>query len=58
MKPMKTWWIFGFQRWGKLRPERTWRPNGKCYKSLAFGVWLRDSSKDSGGPDPLGDDAE
>ena len=58
MKPMKTWWLFGFLRWGKLRPERMWQSNGRCYKPLDFGMWLRDPRKDSGGPDPMGDDAE
>jgi hypothetical protein len=41
MSKMKTWWLFGFQRWGGLRPVAMWFPDGRCFRPLFLGVWIR-----------------
>jgi hypothetical protein len=41
MGHMRYWWIFGFEIWGKVRPERMWRNNGDEYTPLFLGIWIR-----------------
>ncbi len=40
MGHMKTWWIFGFERWGGLRPEKMWTKDGRCFRPLILGLWV------------------
>jgi len=41
MGNMKTFFIFGFERWGWLRPARMWQKDGRCFIPLIFGLWIR-----------------
>jgi hypothetical protein len=41
MGNMKTWWIFGFERWGDLRPAEMTTAKGVRYIPLFRGLWLR-----------------
>ncbi len=41
MGHMKTWWIFGFEWWGGLRPAEMTTGKGKRYIPLLLGLWLR-----------------
>lgn len=43
---MLTWWIFGFQWWGAMRPACMWTKAGKYYEPLEFGLWIRVPSQD------------
>ena len=38
---MKTWWIFGFERCGKLRPAEMETADGIRYVPLCYGLWLQ-----------------
>lgn len=40
MGSMKTFWIFGFERWGGLRPI-SMEKNGKVFIPLFLGLWIR-----------------
>jgi len=40
MGNMKTFFIFGYERWGGLRPDRMWTKDGRCYIPLFFGIWV------------------
>ena len=40
MGNMKMLLVFGFERWGGLRPAKGWI-NGRCFIPLAFGLWIR-----------------
>lgn len=37
MGKMKTFWIFGFERWGSLRPAKMWTIDGRCFSSAYLG---------------------
>jgi hypothetical protein len=41
MGNLKTWFIFGYEKWGNLKPAYVCRDDGKCLKPLFFGVWIR-----------------
>jgi hypothetical protein len=41
MGNMKTWWIFGFEYWGSLRPAEMTTAKGVRYIPLFLGLWLR-----------------
>lgn len=45
MGKMRTWWIFGFEWWGKYKPASMTKPDKNnemiCYKPLIFGVWIK-----------------
>lgn len=41
MGHMRTWWIFGFERWGGLRPAAMRKANGKKFVPLFWGLWVR-----------------
>jgi len=48
MSKMKTWWLIGYQRWGGLKPAAMWFPDGRCFRPLLLGVWIRDPYADTG----------
>jgi len=37
---------FGFQWWGSMRPAFMWTGNGKCYRPIDIGFWIRIPSMD------------
>jgi hypothetical protein len=41
MGHMRTWFIFGYEPWGKLRPAYMITKTGIKYIPLAFGLWIR-----------------
>jgi len=41
MDNMKRFWIFGFERWGRLRPAEMTTADGVRLVPLALGVWIR-----------------
>lgn len=41
MGNMKTWFIFGYEKWGGLKPSYCLSPDGKCLKPLFFGLWIK-----------------
>lgn len=41
MGNMKTFFVFGFERWGGLRPAKAWNKNGRCFVPVFLGVWIR-----------------
>jgi len=41
MGHIKTLWIFGFERWGHLRPAKMWVKDRRCFKPLFWGLWIR-----------------
>ena len=41
MGNMKTWWIFGFEWWGAMRPAQMVTGEGARYTPLFLGLWLR-----------------
>jgi len=41
MGNFKTFWIFGFEWWGGLRPEKMWDRRGRCFRPLFGGIWIR-----------------
>jgi hypothetical protein len=41
MGNMKTWWIFGFEPWGGLRPAKMWTAGGRCFRPVMWGLWIR-----------------
>ena len=41
MDHMRTWWIFGYEPWGWMRPAKMTRIDGAVYKPLLLGLWLR-----------------
>lgn len=43
MGHMKTWWLFGYEWWGKLRPAEMITQKGVRYVPLLWGLWLRRS---------------
>lgn len=44
MGNMKTLLIFGFERWGNLKPACMYQEN-KCYKPLFLGLWIKCKDK-------------
>jgi hypothetical protein len=46
MGSMKTFFIFGFERWGNLKPSKMWLGKGKCYCPLFLGIWIRCKKED------------
>ncbi len=50
MGHMKTWWVFGFERWGGLRPTEMITKKGVRYVPLFWGLWLRQVKKKGGRP--------
>ena len=40
MGHMKIWWIFGFERWGGLRPAEMTTRDGARYVPLCCGLWF------------------
>lgn len=46
MGKMKIWWVLGFERWGGLKPFEMWEPDGKCFRPLVFGIWIRHPKSD------------
>jgi hypothetical protein len=40
MGHMRTWWIFGFEWWGCMRPAQM-TTKGTRYTPLFLGLWLR-----------------
>lgn len=40
MGNMKIFWIFGFERWGSLRPAQMMK-NGHVFIPLVLGLWIR-----------------
>lgn len=41
MGNFKSFWVFGFERWGKLKPDNV-TINGKTrFIPLCFGLWIR-----------------
>ncbi len=45
MGHMKTWWLFGFEWWGGLRPAEMTTKKGMRYVPLFWGLWLRQVKK-------------
>jgi hypothetical protein len=41
MGNMKTWWIFGCEWWGDLRPAKMWTKDGRCFVPVVLGLWIR-----------------
>jgi hypothetical protein len=41
MGNFKSWWIFGFERWGGLRPASVTTKKGVVFIPLFWGLWLR-----------------
>ena len=41
MGHMKTWWIFGFERWGGLRPAEMTTATGTRYIPFILGLWIK-----------------
>lgn len=41
MGNMKIFWIFGFERWGDLRPAVCWMNDGRNFIPVIFGIWIR-----------------
>ena len=41
---MKIFWIFGFERWGGLRPSRM-QLKGIVYKPVVLGLWIKTNEK-------------
>ncbi len=39
MGNMKTWWIFGYEPWGNLRPASMTTKDGRKYIPLFWGIW-------------------
>jgi hypothetical protein len=44
MGRMKTWWIFGFEWWGNVKPFQMTK-NNIVYKPLFLGLWFRERSE-------------
>ena len=34
-------WLFAYEWWGRLQPESKIDPKGRKWKSLFWGVWVR-----------------
>ena len=41
MGNIKTWFIFGFEKWGGLNPAYAYNDDNKYMKPLFFGLWAR-----------------
>jgi hypothetical protein len=41
MGHMKFWWIFGYERWGEVKPCQM-EINSIVYKPLFLGLWIRE----------------
>lgn len=41
MGHMRTWWIFGFERWGGLRPAMMMTKDGVKFVPLFLGLWRK-----------------
>jgi len=50
MGNMKTFWLFGFERWGGLRPAQMWTKGGRCFVPMCFGFWRRSFAGDKEAP--------
>lgn len=33
--------LFGYEKWGALRPVKMWDRLGRCFVPIAFCVWVR-----------------
>ena len=45
MGNMKTFWIFGFERWGGLKPAEMQTVNGDRFIPVIFGLWIRKNKR-------------
>jgi hypothetical protein len=45
MGNLKIWFIFGFEKWGNLKPAYHVNDKGICFKPLCFGLWIRWNNK-------------
>ncbi len=43
MGHMNTWWIFGFEWWGGLKPTEMTTGKGVRYFPLFLGLWIKRS---------------
>jgi hypothetical protein len=41
MGNLKTWFIFGYEKWGKLKPAYCCTADGIYFKPLVSGLWIR-----------------
>lgn len=41
MGNLKIFWIFGYERWGGLRPAYCTLENGDKFKPWKFGIWIK-----------------
>lgn len=41
MGHMKTWWIFGFEWWGDLRPAEMSTSDGRVFQPWILGLWIQ-----------------
>jgi hypothetical protein len=41
MGHMKTWWVFGFEWWGTMKPAGMTTAEGITYIPLFCGLWIR-----------------
>lgn len=41
MGKMKIWFIFGFEKWGGLKPAYACIDDNKYMKPLFFGLWIK-----------------
>jgi hypothetical protein len=46
MGNMKTWWIFGYEPWGNLRPANMTTKDGRKYIPLFCGIWIKGDCMD------------
>jgi hypothetical protein len=46
MGNMKTWFIFGFEKWGGLKPAYCIDNKGNKLKPLFWGIWIKSTKGD------------
>lgn len=46
MGNIRTWWVFGFEWWGSLRPAEMITTDDRRYIPLFWGLWLRAQQND------------
>jgi hypothetical protein len=46
MGHMRTLGSWGFEWWGEMRPAAMWMNDGRCFKPLFLGIWIRNKGAD------------